>query len=664
MADYSSPSHQLYSLIHFGFSFLLLMVWLPRFFIPSSGDDRLEDRFGRFSIAVCIYIVMGYLLVLLKLYEVISVSIVIMLLCTRTFWRKGSAKKRDEASVIYGVWFYELTEIGFHLKNRWKQWRGKLTMIHKEIRLKNAARADLLLLVVLGTVIAISVFVRFYDAVRHAPPALSDGVVTLAWMKYISQRELYHDGIYPQGFHITLSLLSKFAATDELYTLRYTGPLNGVLTVISYYFCLSRMTGNKAAGIIAAALFGFGGPILFGGDWDRQAATNSQEFAMVFLFPSLYFILRYLQENDRRFLWNGMAACAVAGFTHSLIFAYVGVGIGVALIAVILSNSPRPWKRILIVSFISLGAVVITYAPIQIGMWAGVKLHGSSANFLTETIAVSIPILGIRDFVGLGSIAFISLFALIGWRNRQRRTLDLFAIGMGVATFVLYYWAPYATQSELLSSRSSTLWILYICFGTGFAWWSFWRYLPQWKRVQPLQIGLSGALALGLAFYVHVQPIIPYKMQWESEARAYLKIASVHQKRTWTIFGNDQNYALAFGNGYFQPLSTLITQYDPTGTPITRVGQDEYDPDVTPWMYVFQQKNVYKVNKSNSVYDVMQKRYADNERDNRLLLDWIAEYEPIHGRPPVVYEDENLRVYLIERPDAKDKRIRRMWGTS
>jgi hypothetical protein len=640
------------------------MVWLPRFFVPSSGEDPLEDRFGRFSIAVCIYIVMGYLLVLLKLYEVISVCIVLMLLCTSTFWRKGSAKKREEASVFYGIWFYELTEIGFRLKSRWKQWLGKLTMIRKEIHLKNAARADLFLLTVLGCVIGLSAYVRFYDAVHYAPPALSDGVVTLAWMKYISQRLLFPEGIYPQGFHIILSLFSKFAAIDELYILRYTGPLNGVLTVLGYYFCLSRMTRNKAAGIIAASLFGFGGLMLFGVDWVRQAATNAQEFAMIFVFPSLYFILRYFQENNRRFLWNGMAACAVAGFAHTLIFAYVGVGIGVTLIAVALSHSPRPWKRMLIVSLFSISVVVITYAPIQIGLWTGVKLHGSSAKFLTEQVAVSIPILGIRDFIGLGSIAIISLFALIGWRNRQRRTLDLFAIGMGSITFLLYYWAPFATQSELLSSRSSTLWIMYICFGAGFAWWSIWRYLPQWKWAQSLQIVLSGVLALGLVFYVHVQPISPYKMQWESETRAYLKIASLHQKKTWTIFGDDQNYALAYGNGYYQPLSTLITQYDPTGTPITRVGQDEYDPDVTPWMYVFYQKNIYKVDEANSIYDVMRDRYAKEEKDNRMLLDWIAKYEPVHGRPPIVYEDENLRVYLLERPDAKDKRIRRLWGTS
>lgn len=663
MLDYSSPANQLYALIHYGFAFVLLMVVWPRFFLKGSSGDSMEDWFGRYAKAVCLYIGMGYILVVLQLYEVISVCLVLLLLSTWRYWKKGSGAERDKTATAYSVWFYEITEIGFRLKTAWKSRLGKLTMIRKDVRLKNIVRGNPISFIVLGGVIAASAYVRFYDAMHHAPPAMSDGVVTLAWLKYINNRLLFEEGVYPRGFHIYMSLLSKFAAIDELYILKYTGPLNGVLTTLGFYFALSRMTGNRAAGIIGGALFGLGGLFWFGGDWERQAATNAQEFGMVFVFPALYFLLRYLENGKRRDLWNGTTACACAGFVHSLMLAYIGMGVGVALIAVVLTYGFRHWKRMLAVSLFSIASVIVTYAPIQIAEWSGEELHSSSASFLTETAVINYPILGVKDYIGLCSIGVIALSALIAWKDRSRRLFEWFAVGFGIATFLLYYWVPHETQSVMLSVRTLFLWSMYTCFSVGAAWWSIWRFIPNLKRVQTVQWVLSGFAAISIAVCVQLQPIVTYKMQWESQARAYLKIARIHQPMTWTIFSNDQDYALVYSNGWHQYLETLVSQYDPTGTPITRVGQDEYDPDVTPWMYVIQEKEVYKVDSSNSISSAMQQRYANEEQANRDLEAWLDKYEPVHGRPPIVYEDEHLRVYLLERPDAKDKSFRRLWGT-
>lgn len=664
MLDYSSPAHQLYALLHFGFAFVLLMYLWPRFFLAGSSGDRMEEWFGRYSIAVCIYIAMGYFLVTIHLYEVISICLVLLLLSTRKYWKKGSVDERVKVATTYSVWFYELTEIGFRIRTSLNNRLGKLTMIRKEIRLKNIVKSNPLSFIFLGCVLAASAYVRFYDAVHHAPPAMSDGVITLLWIKFINNQILFEGGIYPKGFHIYMSLLSKFAAIDELYILKYTGPLNGVLTTLGFYFVLSRMTANKSAGIIGAAMFGFGGYFWFGTDWERQAATNAQEFGMVFVFPALYFFMRYLENGIRRNLWNGTAACACAGFVHTLMFAYTGLGIGVALIACFLTFSFRYWKRMLAVCIFAIASVVVTYAPIQIGELAGIELHSTSASFLTEKATVNYPDLYIRDYIGLCSIGIIALSSFIAWKDRSRRLFEWFVVGIGVATFMLYYWVPHETQSVMLSVRTIFLWSTYTCFSLGMAWWSIWRFIPNLRGVRLTQLVLSGIAAVSFAIYAQLQPIDVYKMQWESQARAYLKIASMHQPMTWTIFSNTQDYALVYGKSFHQYLETLVKEYDPSGTPITRVGQDEYDPDVTPWMYVIQEKEVYKVDSSNSVYSIMQEQYAYEEQANRDLEEWISKYEQFHGGLPIVYEDEHLRVYLIERPDAKDKTVRRLWGTS
>lgn len=640
-----------------------MVIW-PKAFVTGSSNDSLEDRFGRLSMAVCLYIVMGYVLVVLQLYEVIAVCLVLLLLSTRRLWKRGGAEERDRVVTAYSVWFYEVAEIGFRIKSKWRQWRGTLTMIRKDIRLRSAVKGEPLHFILLGGILSISAYIRFYDATHHAPPALSDGVVTLAWMKYINNRILFHDDLYPQGFAIILSLLSKFAAIDELYILKYTGPLCGVLTALGLYFCLSRFTGNKTAGLIGAAMFGFGGMFMFGSDWERQAATNSQEFSMVFAFPSLYFILRYLESGQRRNLWNGIAACAVTGFVHTMLLGYVGVGIGVAVMAAILVPETRSWRRIGIVCACAAGAAIVTYMPIQIGHWAGIKFNSSAEQFLLSKTDVRYPLLQIRDYAAFAALGIVVVSSIIRWRDRSRRLIEWFTVGFGSASFLLYYWVPVFTQSTMLSSRTSILWAMYICYVIGFAWWSIWRFVPLWKGVRTVQILLGAAVLASFVVYVQIKPIETYKMQWESATRAYLKIASMQLPMTWTIFSNSQDYALVYGNGWHQYLRTLIDEYDPTGTPITRVGQDEYDPDVTPWMYVIQQKNIFKVNESNSVYQAMEKTYEQEEKDNRDLEAWFKKYEPVHGRPPVVYEDENIKVYLIERPDASDKRIRRLWGVS
>ncbi|KRE47914.1 hypothetical protein [Paenibacillus sp. Soil522] len=663
--DYSSFSHQLYAMLHYAFAFVLLMIVWPRFFLKADSEDPLENGFALFAKAVCIYIVLGYVLVALKLYEVISVSVILIVLSTRRFWRKGSAKARSDTATAFHVWFYHLLEAGFRIKSMWLKARGKLTMARKHVKLYKLRNSDPLLLLLLAGVLGTAAYVRFYDAVHYAAPALSDGSVTLAWMKFINNRLIFVEGIYPQGFHITLSLLSKFAAIDPLYILKYTGPLNGVLTAAGFYFVLSRLTGNKMAGIAGAALFGLGGTFLFGGDWERQAATNSQEFAYVFAFPALYFFLRYLEKGRRHSFWTGFAAVSITGFVHSLVFAFVGMGLAVAMIASVMTPEARSWKRIWMVCAAGSVSVVFTYAPIQTAIWSGISFNSSAAEFLKSITEVTFPQLVPRDYIGLGAIAWIALSALIGWRDKRNRISEWFAVGIGTATFLLYYLVPVVTKSTMLSSRTGSLWVLTVCFCIGYAWWSLWRFVSKLKGISIVERMAAGAAVIILALYVQLSPIQTYKMDWDSIFRQYLRISSMYLENTWTIFSQEEGYSLIYGEGWHQYISTLVNNYDPAGTPITRKGQDEYDPDVTKYMFVIEEKQVFKVSITSSFYEKLeQERYVKHEKEQKQLKEWLNAYIEAHGKPPIFYEDEHIRIWYLYRPDAEDKERRRIWGAS
>lgn len=659
--DYSSFSNQLYAMLHYGFAFVLLMIVWPRFFLRADSEDPLENVVALFAKAVCIYIILGYVLVVLQLYEVISVSIILILMSTRRFWRKGSAMVRSDSATAFYVWFYHLLEVGFRLKTKWLEARGKLTMTYKQVNLYKFQKSDPLLMLLLAGVLGAAAYVRFYDAVHNAAPALSDGSVTLAWMKFINNRLMFEEGIYPRGFHITLSLLSKFAAIDPLYILKYTGPLNGVLTSAAYYFVLSRLTGNKMAGVAGAALFGLGGSFFLGGDWERQAATNSQEFAYVFAFPALYFFLRYLEKGGRHSFWAGFAAVSITGFAHTLVFAFVGMGLAVAMIASVMTPAGRSWQRILIVCAAGIASVVLTYAPIQIATWAGIQYNDSAIQYLISTTEVTFSPLLTRDYIGLGAIALIALSTFIGWRDKKNRISEWFMVGMGAASFLLYYLVPVLTESIMLASRTGSLWALTICLCIGYSWWSIWRFASRLKWISLTESIAAGVAVIVLAGYVGLSPIGTYKMDWDSVFRQYLRISSMYPELAWTIFSQEEGYSLIYGEGWHEYISTLVNEYDPTGTPITGKGQDEYDPNVTKHMFVFEEKQVFRVPKTLDIYENLELgRYAKHEKEQKLLQEWMDIYIKAHGKPPIFYEDEHIRIWYLYRPEAEDKEWRRI----
>jgi len=118
-------------------------------------------------------------------------------------------------------------------------------------------------------------YLRFYDAIKNAGIALSDAYVTLAWTKYIEARQLFHDGLYPQGFVIVLSVIRKVASIDPLLVLKFIGPLNAVLIVVGLYYFASRSTRSPVAGLVAAFVYGVL-PNTLPIEYQRQASTNSQ----------------------------------------------------------------------------------------------------------------------------------------------------------------------------------------------------------------------------------------------------------------------------------------------------------------------------------------------------------------------------------------------------
>jgi hypothetical protein len=532
----------------------------------------------------------------------------------------------------------------------------------KSIRLRDAVP-----LLLLASVIGCSAYVRFYDAWTSPAPGLSDGYVTLAWMKYVNSRDLFHDGIYPQGFHIFLAYLKKFAAIDSLYVLKYTGPLNGVLICAGLYFTISRFGGNRYAGIAAAALYGLGGTSLHGADWVRQAATNSQEFALVFVFPTFYFMVRYLQEGRRQDLLTALAGCAVTGLVHTLVFAFTGLGVGVLLVVGLLLHPRLLWKRMSRLAAGALATVVLSVLPLGLGYALGKKVHSSSEEFLVSQAKVTPPDLTGWDVAALCALAILFLAALLilfARRPAADKIAVWFAALLGAGTFALYEFGGTVTQSLVLASRSGALWVPALSFCIGAAGCVIARVpLPSVLRdgMQAASILLLGAWLVTLT---HLTPIVPYKMEWEANVEQYLRIADERRPNTWIIFSQNEEYALSLGVGYHDYIKMLVETYDPTRPPLTRRGAAEPDPNVPKHIYIFQEKKVFRVAKDNAIYSLLESVYEQREQDNKKLDKWLESYRKWNGDVEVFYEDDHLVVYHLQRLDERVQDAEKIWGNS
>ncbi|KEO81464.1 hypothetical protein [Tumebacillus flagellatus] len=656
---YGTFWNTVYVALHYAFAVLVLFVWMPkRMFGLPEGPERGMAAFTR---VVFFYIVLAYGLVLTKLFEVMAILAVILLYASRRYLRKTAASARNNLFTMIGLTFYELLDLGI----RWK--KAAKTLLKKNtasLRASFTQRSpgDWLFAACFAAVFLCAGYVRLKYAVLEAAPSMSDGYVTLAWMKYIEQRVLFHDGIYPEGFHMILAYLHKFAAVDQIYILNWTGPLVGVMITFSAYWTTARFTNNRWAGLVAAVAYGVGGTSLQGADWERQAATNSQEFALIFLFPSLYFFAKYIAEGKRDDLLTGGAGLSIQGFVHTLVFAYGGMSLAVAMFVGLVMRARPFLKRLWPMTITGVVSIVCAVVPFGIGKLLGREVHGSSENFLLEKTQVSPPDLRLWDELALAGLAVLVLGWLLRRKPFREKIPDLVAILFIAASFVMYEWAPSVTQSMVLASRVNIFWGLTIPVALGMGV----HCLFLWVKWNPVRATLQGTAAGVLFSYCFVTTqfaaIHPYKMEWNAGVEQYLKISSEFRPHTWTIVSQSEGYSEVLGNGYHVYLADFLKNYDPSLPPITHVGWTEPDPNLSPDIFVYHEKQVFEVSKTNGIYTLLEKGYASRKEENQEFEAWLAKYTAANGKPDVYYEDQHLIIYRFHKAETEEEKQQKVWG--
>jgi len=641
--------NQYANLIHLGISFCILFIIMAAVIFREEGEDAVpgERFFSRYIKMVFLIIIVGYGFVILKLYEVISLFIFICLLSI--FWRLPAGKRIDvlkEKTSSLIVLFYEISDGRFSLLNWLKDQSRRIMAIfwYKCYSMLKDPLNYLLFGVILG-----SAYLRFYDPLTHAAPGLSDSTVVQAWMNYISNRVLFHDEIYPQGMHIFDATLRKFAATDPIYVVKYAGPFNGVLTTIALHFFTSRLTGRKTAGIIAAFVFGVLGPFLPLG-WERQAATNSQEFALVFLVLAWYFVIRYLENKEKRLVITGAASLSVMGLAHSLIWAYACLGVLVICLSFFFIGPLKNLKAILNVALAGVFSVVISALPMLIGLLMGKSFNSAAESFLTDSLTADITKLTYLDYVAVGGIiGIIILFLLSRWLKEKPEPL-LFVILMSVISLFSYMYLGWLTGNAVLVTRIGILWSIIAALAIGMGWHAIMKILI---RIKLLEILLCFTVLIAATYFYKPMPSVPYKMLYDSMVNQFVRISDEFTPTEWMIVSNEEGYPYVLGKGFHMQLWDFADNYRPESKKLENIQNVEVM--MTPDIFIIVEKKVFEPPLTATKERVEKRKAYYTQIEN-----WVSIYKSFHDNITVYYEDENIKVYHIHQ--EKEKEFNQVWN--
>jgi len=500
---------------------------------------------------------------------------------------------------------------------------------------------DWLTVVAAVAVLGMAGYLRFYDAIAHPAPALSDAYVTLAWMKYIDIGQLFHDGLYPQGFHIVLSMIGKVAQTNPLLVLKFAGPLANLVTVAGAYYFASRATRSPLGGLAAAFVLGVL-PQWLPLEYARQASTNSQEFAMLFVLPSAWFILRYLVEGDGYDLVAGATGALAMGLVHPMVALFFGATVVACYISALLSMSTT-FRRYVKMTLAGIGAAALAVAPIAVGLLMGVKPHESSEAFAFALGASGAPPMTptLWAVVGLATLGLIHLLA----EGRERRPGAWIVLLSVAAALALYHAPRFGLNNLALRARSGEFVALVAAAAAGAAVSTLtpslrWSVAVRFLLYAVLISGLVGAAVLA-------QPTAasPYKMQSAAVVEQYLRISSTMRPSEWLIVGDNEMYALVLGGGWHIHTGDFLDQYDPAAAELVAgSGLSKGQTLSTSNILVFQEKSVYEpgVNMPE-VRALVEKRKAQAGP----LAAWIDAYRKTHDNMNLYYEDEDLAIWLI-----------------
>lgn len=210
----------------------------------------------------------------------------------------------------------------------------------------------------------------------------SDIPVHLNWINQMSRGNLFVSGVYPFGFHCMVYYLHTVFRVDTymilcLFYLVQVFFIHMVLLAVMKLLCRSLYL--PYAGVLVYIL----GNLWAKQTYSRFGASLPQEFGMIFVIPSVYFLISFFQTEKEKLKTREtklLSGCFALAFALTLAIHFYGTMIaGLCCIGIAVGFCPRflnkeYFKRIMMTGIIS---VFLAVLPMGIAFAGGTPLQGS-----------------------------------------------------------------------------------------------------------------------------------------------------------------------------------------------------------------------------------------------------------------------------------------------
>ncbi|MCC8049851.1 MAG: hypothetical protein LIP10_04210 [Clostridiales bacterium] len=126
----------------------------------------------------------------------------------------------------------------------------------------------------------------------------SDIVVHNYWINSMSQGEIFVAGVYPFGFHCIIYYLHAVIGLDTYVLLRVFYLVQTFLVYFSLLTFLKICCKNRYIPYIGVLIYAGPGILADATRW-RFCASLPQEFGMVFILPSIFFLYLFFQKKEQ-----------------------------------------------------------------------------------------------------------------------------------------------------------------------------------------------------------------------------------------------------------------------------------------------------------------------------------------------------------------------------
>ncbi len=463
---------------------------------------------------------------------------------------------------------------------------------------------------------------RCYFCITSEAFPTSDMSVHTSWINFLDAGYVFSDGIYPFGMHNIISAFSKLTFIDVVTVMRFWGPLNAILMCVVIMTFLCKIFKSPAAYTITAVVyclsnFGIGAVI------DRVFFTLPQEYGMLFIFPTAYFMVKFIEEQN---ILDGVTFAMAASMTVSAHF-YNAIFAVPLCFCMVIPYITKIFKKGVFKNMVLsvLLAATLCLAPMGVGRVLGYPWQGSldwavsmmdlggdeeetpaeseeseeeSATEVTasdkatkkETKKEKGPSFiekSIKSFkwtaesytwywgyivmICSAVSILIGIFALL---IKKIPTAAKVAIGLGLNMVVFNYCllhAGYFNLPSFIAGDRALNYLVYIgLIMIGVPMGVIWMFFEE--KIRPIRwlssVAAVVAVAIAVVFMGNTyQSSAYYRLSYSAVTENYYKIKSTHRDNTWTIVSTVDELSLTRNKGWHYELWEFIfslEQYEST----------------------------------------------------------------------------------------------------